>query len=112
MARPGRAGAPKRLAAVPRWWTVVAFALVLGFVSGVVRIWYPVDDWSYILGFLKVAWADVPRDLSLFVLGAVAYRQQWVTRLPHPVRHGVAGGRAVPAAACYAYDMGLGGSLG
>ncbi len=112
MARPGRGGAPKKLAAVPRWWAIVAFALVLGFVSGVVRIWYPVDRWSYILGFLKVAWADVPRDLSLFVLGAVAYRQQWVTRFP--TRAGMAwlGVGLFLAAACYAYDLGLGRFLG
>jgi surface polysaccharide O-acyltransferase-like enzyme len=112
MARPGRAGAPKKLAAVPRWWAIVAFALVLGFVSGTVRIWYPVDDWSYILGFLKVAWADVPRDLSLFVLGAVAYRHQWVTRFP--TRAGMAwlGVGLFLAAACYAYYMGGAGILG
>jgi hypothetical protein len=30
------------------------------------------------LGFIKVAWADVPRDLSFFIIGAVAYRQGWL----------------------------------
>ncbi|HSJ53519.1 MAG TPA: acyltransferase family protein [Anaerolineae bacterium] len=109
---PHRDGTPRKLAPVPRWWAIVVFSVVLGFVSGVVRIWSPVDDWSYLLGFLKVAWADVPRDLSLFVLGAVAYRHQWVTRFS--TRAGMAwlGAGLFLAAMCYAYYMGLAGILG
>jgi surface polysaccharide O-acyltransferase-like enzyme len=41
------------------------------------RKWYPIDRWVGFLGFIQVAFADVPRDLSCFVLGAVAYRRQW-----------------------------------
>ena len=105
--RPQREGTGRKLVAVPRWWAIVIFSLVLGFVSGVVRIWSPVDDWSYLLGFLRVAWADVPRDLSLFILGAVAYRQRWVDRFP--TRAGMAwlGVGLFLAAMCYAYYMGL-----
>lgn len=110
--RPDRDATPRKLAAVPRWWAIVLFSLVLGFVSGLVRIWSPVDDWSYLFGFLKVAWADVPRDLSLFILGVAACRQQWVTRFP--TRAGLAwlGVGLFLAAACYAYYMGLSGVLG
>jgi hypothetical protein len=43
---------------------------------------YPIDHWVYLLGFVKVAWADVPRDLSLFILGAIAYRKGWLFSLP------------------------------
>lgn len=112
--RPHREGmpTPQKPAPVPRWWVIVGFSLALGLVSGAVRIWSPVDDWRYLLGFLKVAWADVPRDLSLFVLGAVAYRQQWVTRFP--TRAGMAwlGVGLFLAAMCYAYYLGLAGILG
>jgi glucan biosynthesis protein C len=56
---------------------IVIFALVLAVASGVVRIWYPIDRWIGFLGFIQVAFADVPRDLSFFILGAIAYRRQW-----------------------------------
>jgi len=78
--RPRRTETSRKLSAPPRTWIILAFALGLAVVTGVVRIWFPIDDWSYLLGFFRVAWGDVPRDLSLFVLGAVAYRHQWVTR--------------------------------
>jgi len=62
---------------------VVLFALVLAFASATVRIWYPIDRWIGFLGFIQVAFADVPRDLSFFILGAVAYRRQWFLSFPH-----------------------------
>jgi peptidoglycan/LPS O-acetylase OafA/YrhL len=82
MLRPGRAEAGAPRLAIPGYLPIVAFALCLAAVSFVVRIWYPIDKWVYLLGFIKVAWADVPRDLSFFVIGAVAYRQQWLLRFP------------------------------
>jgi len=57
--------------------TIVVFAILLAFASAVVRIRYPIDRWIGFLGFIQVAFADVPRDLSFFVLGAIAYRRQW-----------------------------------
>lgn len=99
--------APRGPAAVPRWWAIAAFALGLAVVTGLVRIWFPIDDWSNILGFLKVAWGDVPRDLSFFVLGLLAYRHQWVSRFP--ARSGFAwlGLGLFLAALWYAYDLWL-----
>ena len=82
MIRPRRADTAQKLADPPGYGVILAFALGLAVVTGVVRIWFPIDDWVYLLGFLRVAWADVPRDLSLFILGAMAYRHQWVTRFP------------------------------
>lgn len=58
--------------------SVVLFVLVLAVASGVVRIWYPIDRWIGFLGFIQVAFADVPRDLSFFILGVLAYRRQWL----------------------------------
>ncbi len=82
MIRPGRAAPDTPPGHAPAWWRIVAFALGLAFVSAVVRIWYPIDRWVYLLGFVRVAFADVPRDLSLFVIGAVAYRRGWVLGFP------------------------------
>lgn len=57
---------------------IIVFALALAFTSAVVRKWYPIDRWVGFLGFIQVAFADVPRDLSCFILGAIAYRRQWL----------------------------------
>lgn len=57
---------------------ILVFALMLAVTSGVVRRWYPIDKWVGFLGFIQVAFADVPRDLSCFILGAIAYRRQWL----------------------------------
>jgi glucan biosynthesis protein C len=61
--------------------SIVLFALALAVTSAVVRIWYPIDRWVGFLGFIQVAFADVPRDLSFFILGVIAYRRQWFVGL-------------------------------
>ncbi|HNS51946.1 MAG TPA: acyltransferase family protein [Anaerolineae bacterium] len=99
-------------AAVPPWWAIVAFAIILAVVTGLVRIWFPIDEWRNILGFLKVAWGDVPRDLSFFVLGLLAYRQQWVSRFPARTGFAWLGVGLFLAALWYAYDLWLRQSLG
>jgi glucan biosynthesis protein C len=60
-----------------RHWAIVVFGLAIAVASGTIRIWYPIDKWIGLLGFIQVAFADVPRDLSFFILGAVAYRRGW-----------------------------------
>ncbi len=60
--------------------SIVLYAVMLAAASATIRIWYPIDRWVGFLGFIQVAFADVPRDLSCFVLGAVAYRRQWLLK--------------------------------
>lgn len=76
---PKAAGAPSR---PPRSLAIVAFAVVLAAVTFVVRLWYPIDRWIALLGFIQVAFADVPRDLAFFVIGVVAYRRNWFSTMP------------------------------
>lgn len=73
---------PKPQADPPGYGRIIVFAFLLAIVSAVVRIWFPIDRWVYLLGFIKVAFADVPRDLSFFIIGLVAYRQNWILRFP------------------------------
>ncbi len=58
------------------------FALGLAAVTGVVRIWHPIDRWVHILGFIQVAFADVPRDLGFYIVGIAAGRNDWFARYP------------------------------
>ena len=56
---------------------MVVFSILLAPVLALIRIPFPIDRWDYLLGFFRVAFADVPRDLAFFVLGIVAYRRKW-----------------------------------
>jgi len=62
--------------------SILVFALVLALVSAFVRQWFPIDKWIIFFGFISVAFADVPRDLSFFIIGIVIYRRQWLFRFP------------------------------
>lgn len=92
---------------LPGTVTILGFALLLAFASATIRIWYPIDKWIGFLGFIQTAFADVPRDLSFFLLGTLAYRRQWFLGLSNSV------GRAwlivglTLATLWYAYKMGL-----
>jgi glucan biosynthesis protein C len=61
---------------------ILGYAGGLTIVSLVVRIWYPIDKWIGFLGFIQVEVAHLPQYLSLFVLGTVAYRRNWVLGMP------------------------------
>ncbi len=92
---------------LPRWPAYLAFGLGVAVCSALVRIWSPIDRWFNLLGFFRVAFADVPRDLGFFLLGVLAWRRDWFAR--YPARAGgawLAVGLAA-AAAWYAYDLGL-----
>jgi fucose 4-O-acetylase-like acetyltransferase len=91
----------------PGYRTILSFALVLAVVTGIVRIWFPIDRWVYLFGFLKVAFADVPRDLSFFVIGTLAYRHQWLRTYPARAGYAWLSVGLVAAALWYAYVLGL-----
>jgi peptidoglycan/LPS O-acetylase OafA/YrhL len=96
--------APTKL---PGYLTVVLFAVVLAFASATIRIWYPIDKWIGFLGFIQVAFAYVPRDLSFFVLGAVAYHRQWLVGLSNRTGKAWLLVGLTLAALWYAYALGL-----
>ena len=90
-----------------RYWTIVVFALLLALASALIRKWYPIDRWIGLLGFIQVAFADVPRDLSFFVLGAIAYRRRWFLGLPARTGYAWLTVGLTAAVLWYAYAMGL-----
>jgi fucose 4-O-acetylase-like acetyltransferase len=96
---------------VPRAWAIVLFTLGLAFASAVVRIWYGMDEWVYLFGFIKFQPFDLPRDLGLFVVGVLAARNNWILRFS--VRSGRAwlGVGVGLAAAWYAYRLAFPGGV-
>lgn len=73
------ANRPQKL---PGYGTVILFAIGLSLATAIVRTWYDIDEWVYLFGYIRVAPADLPRDLGLFLVGALAYRNNWVSRFP------------------------------
>ncbi len=71
-----------RLMNPPGYGAVLAFAIGLTLATAIVRTWYDIDEWVYLLGYVRIAPADVPRDLGLFLIGTLAYRNNWVSRFP------------------------------
>jgi glucan biosynthesis protein C len=79
---PIKGGVEKEQGRPPRHLEIVVFTLALSVITFVVRIWHPIDHWVAFLGFIQVAFADVPRDLSFFVLGVIAYHRKWFFNIP------------------------------
>jgi peptidoglycan/LPS O-acetylase OafA/YrhL len=76
------------LRGVPGLVPTLACIIGVAILSFIVRIWSPIDRWFNLLGFFSAAFADVPRDLTFFVLGIIAAEQDWVDR--YPARRGYA----------------------
>jgi glucan biosynthesis protein C len=66
----------------PSLFAILGFALGIAVASALVRIWSPIDRWFNLLGFFRVAFADVPRDLGFFIAGVLAYPRRWFQRFP------------------------------
>lgn len=66
----------------PGYGAILAFAIGLALTTAIVKTWYDTDEWLYLFGYIRVAPADLPRDLGLFLVGTVAYRKDWVKRFP------------------------------
>jgi hypothetical protein len=64
---------------------LVAYALALAVATFVVRIWYPIDRWVGILGYIQSEPAHLPQYASLYVLGLAAARRGWLMSLPKSV---------------------------
>ncbi len=62
--------------------SIAVFAVLLALLTSLVRLVYPIDVWIGLLGFIQVAFADVPRDLSFFIIGIIAYQHDWLRRFP------------------------------
>ncbi len=56
---------------------IIMLTLAIAVMSSIIRVWYPIDKWIGFLGFIQVAFADVPRDLGWFIIGVIAYRRNW-----------------------------------
>jgi hypothetical protein len=98
--------------AVPGQRAILGYACTLAGLTVIVRMaGFPQDRWITLLGVVPVELAHLPQYASLFAIGLMAARNDWLTRLP--TRTGMlwlALGLAL-AAARYAYVFVADGSL-
>jgi glucan biosynthesis protein C len=72
----------------PRTWplpghaAVAGFVIALALVTWVVRGWYPIDEWVPLFFVVAAEPAHLPQYVSLFCLGMVAQRGDWLRRWP------------------------------
>ena len=64
---------------LPSNLTTAAFAVALGAVSFLVRIWLPIG-WAF--RPLNLQFPFFPQYICLFIVGVMAYRRNWLTRIP------------------------------
>ena len=64
---------------VPGNLTLALFALALGIVTFIVRIWLPIG-WSFEL--LNFQFPFFPQYICMFIVGIIAYRHNWLARIP------------------------------
>jgi glucan biosynthesis protein C len=95
------AGSKARL---PTHGTILLFVIALTLVGWVVRIKYPLDRWVPILVFIAEP-AHLPQYIGMFVIGILAYRGDWLRRLPTNTGVIWLAIGLVAAAGYYAYDL-------
>lgn len=102
---PRSAAGGGRMAPLPGTGAILVFIATLGVVIYVVRIWFPIDDWTAMPLLVPVEYAHLPQYASLFVMGLIAGHSGWFRRFP--ARQGLrwlAVGLAA-AALAYAYSL-------
>lgn len=71
---------PPEMRPFPSNWALLAYAVALGVVSGIVRIWYPIDRWTPFP--LPAELGHFPQYFSLTLFGYIAWRHRWLERIP------------------------------
>lgn len=91
LARPP-AQAVRREGAAPGNMAVAIFALAVGLITFVVRIWLPV---GWIFAPLGLQFPHFPQYISLFAVGTIAYRRGWLSAISADTVRGRLWGRVV-----------------
>jgi surface polysaccharide O-acyltransferase-like enzyme len=66
----------------PTTGTMFLYIVGLALITFVIRIWLPMGWWFQPLNFM---FAEFPQYIGMFILGLIAYRLGWLTRIPDTV---------------------------
>jgi peptidoglycan/LPS O-acetylase OafA/YrhL len=76
-----RPGSEQRALPVPGHLAFLGFAAGLALLTWVVRFWWPIDEWTPLLFVLAAEPAHLVQYVSLFAVGIMAYRGDWLRKL-------------------------------
>ena len=66
----------------PRLGVLVPAMLLAAAGSYWMRLHYPIYAWGAVFGLIQLSPGDLPRDFVCFCLGVIAYRNNWLLRMP------------------------------
>ena len=81
---PGRRATPQQIGG----FAVLAFAVLVGVGTAVIRIWYPVDEWVPVAEIIQTEPADLAQQVPFVIAGVLAYRRGWLVTLSARVAYG------------------------
>lgn len=59
---------------------IFAYTICLALITWFVRIWFPIDKWVALFFLVPAEIAHLPQYFSLFIIGAISYRNGWYER--------------------------------
>jgi len=66
----------------PTTGEMLLYIIGLALITFVIRIWFPISWWFQPLNLM---FAEFPQYISMFILGLIAYRRGWFTKIPYAV---------------------------
>lgn len=85
---------------------IAGFVMVLAFITWIVRIAYPVDEWVPLFWIIPAEPAHLPQYVAFFAIGIMARRNDWFLTMPLRTGVGCLGVGLVVAAGVYAAHLG------
>ena len=67
---------------MPTHLAILLFVVALTLVTWIVRIWFPIDRWVPLFFVIPAEAAHLPQYVGLFAVGTLAYRGDWLRKLP------------------------------
>jgi len=64
-----------------RFIYIIIIAAIISALTAIIRIWFPIDYWFGLLGFIQVEPAHFPQYSTMFIVGIIAYKNNWFSRI-------------------------------
>ncbi len=61
--------------------TIATILILIISFTVIIRIWYPIDRWTGLLGFIQSEPAHLPQYFLMFITGIIAYRNDWMNKI-------------------------------
>lgn len=61
--------------------SILSIGFLIALASVIIRIWYPIDKWIPLFGFMQSEIAHLPQYIILFITGIIAYRKNWFIKI-------------------------------